>query len=250
MQIVKDELESRIVGRTVLALADVEGTEDFARIERDYIEEFAPAYVSCKIPQENGRGIHMMEDAGFNLVEVQLRMTLRLRGPYDTSSTSYAFELVEDEDALEGVLEVAGKAFVDDRFSNDPGLPDARSRSSIRYQAFVRQSFERPDERVYRMLDPASGETLAFKTHRIVTDKEALLLLGGVHPDYEKTGLGPLNEHFEFNALLENGIKRITTHVAVRNYPIINLEVRGFGFRVRQAFAVLRKLYGQQSVSA
>lgn len=243
MNVVKNEFESEILGLTVLDLKDLEGDEDIAAIEREYIERFDPAYVASKVPQEDMRSIHLLEDAGFNLVEIQFRMTLKLRGFYDTSSTPYEFKLVETEDALDEVLDMVKDMFIDDRFYVDPQLPDSKKLSAARYRAFVRRSFERPDERVYQMINPSSAETLAFKTHRILSDNEALLLLGGVHPDYRKTGIAPLNEHFEFNELLRGGIKRITTHVAARNYAIINLEVRGFRFRVRQSFAVLRKLY-------
>jgi len=243
MNVVKNEFESKILRRTVLDLEDVRGDEDVKAIEQDYVERFAPSYVACKVPLEDVRSIHLLEDAGFNLIEIQYRLTLKLRKPHDTASTPYKFCLVETEGDLADVLGVVAKTFIDDRFYIDPHLPDGEELSAARYAAFVRGSFERPDERVYRMINSVSGETVAFKTHRILGRAEAMLLLGGVHPDYKKTGIAPLNEYFEFNELQSNGIKQITTHVSARNYPIINLEVRGFRFRVRRGFAVLRKLY-------
>ena len=112
-----------------------------------------------------------------------------------------------------------------------------------RYQAYVRQSFLRPDERVYRLVNPATGQTVAFKTHRIVSSEEALMLLGGVHVDYKNVGVAPINAYHEFNELMRNGVKRFTTHVSARNYGVMNLEISGFQYRIKQTFIVLRKLY-------
>jgi hypothetical protein len=107
----------------------------------------------------------------------------------------------------------------------------------------VRQSFELPDERVYRLVNPATRQTVAFKTHKIVNRDEALMLLGGVHTDYKNAGVAPINAYHEFNELMKNGVKRFTTHVSARNYGVMNLEIGGFQYRIKQTFIVLRKIY-------
>ena len=152
------------------------------------------------------------------------------------------FELVTTEDQLREVLEIAGNTFTDDRFLVDPKLPDAQKVSAARYQAYVRSSFLRPDERVYRLVN-AAGQTVAFKTHRIVAPDEALMLLGGVRADYKAAGLAAINAYYDFNELMKNGVKRFTTHVSARNYGVMNLEISGFQYRIKQTFIVLRKIY-------
>jgi hypothetical protein len=84
---------------------------------------------------------------------------------------------------------------------------------------------------------------VAFKTHRVLGPGEIQLLLGGVKTGYRSAGIGALNEYFEFNLLRDEGARSVVTHVSAKNYPILNLEVSGLGFRVEAAFAVLRKVY-------
>jgi hypothetical protein len=242
MQITKHEIDSQVLGRAILELSGPYDA-DLARIERDYLEAHQPRYVVYKAPIEDVATIQHLEDHGFRFVETQLRLTFRLRRPFDTGKTPYVFERVTTEDQLREVLDIAAHTFTDDRFLVDPELDDAPQISSARYQAYVRQSFVRPDERVYRLVNPALGRTVAFKTHRIVNPEEALLLLGGVHVDYKSAGLAPINAYHEFNELRHTGVKRFTTHVSARNYAVMNLEIGGFQYRIKQTFIVLRKIY-------
>lgn len=242
MEITKHEIDSQVLGRTILELrGPVEG--DLARVEADYVREHQPYYVLYKAPIEDIASIQALEGLGFRFVETQLRLTFRLRERFDTGKTPYLFERVTTEDALREVLAIAGTTFADDRFLVDPQLADAHAISAARYQAYVRQSYVRPDERVYRLVNPATGQTIAFKTHRIVAPDEALMLLGGVRADFKGAGIAAINAYYEFNELMANGVKRFTTHVSARNYGVMNLEISGFQYRVKQTFIVLRKLY-------
>ena len=242
MEVVTHDIDSAVLGRAILELRGPVD-DSLAAVERAYLDAHQPRYVVCKVPIEDVAAIQRLEDHGFRFVETQLRLTFRLRRPFDTGAAPYVFERVTTQDALAEVLAIAGDTFTDDRFLVDPALPDARQISGARYQAYVRQSFARADERVYRLVNPATGRTIAFKTHRRVADDEALMLLGGVHADYKGAGVAPLNAYHEFNELIRDGVKRFTTHVSARNYAVMNLEIGGFQYRIKQSFIVLRKIY-------
>jgi len=242
MQITKHEIDSQVLGRAILELSGPYDA-DFAHVERDYVQAHQPRYVVYKAPIEDLATIQQLEDHGFRFVETQLRLTFRLRRHFDTGRGPYVFERVTTEDQLREVLEIAAHTFTDDRFLVDPQLAGAAQVSSARYLAYVRQSFVRPDERVYRLVNSTTGRTVAFKTHRIVSPEEALMLLGGVHTDFKNAGMAPINAYHEFNELIRNGVKRFTTHVSARNYAVMNLEIGGFQYRIKQTFIVLRKIY-------
>jgi hypothetical protein len=235
------EIDSQISGHNVLAIHDFDPRTDFAEFERCYIAEYTPSYVSAKVPLEAIGSVHALENEGFRLAECQIRSSIKLRKPYDTSAFPYDFEQVKREEDLKEVLEIAGATFLHDRFSTDPLLLPGIS--GTRYQAYVLKSFRSPDEAVFRLIDRASGQTVAFKTHRYVGSSEVLFLLGGVHPDLKTLGLGLISEYFEFNELIRKGIKRGVTHISASNYPIFNLEIGQLGFRVVSTFAVMRKVY-------
>lgn len=242
MEIHLNEIDSRVLGRPVLELLDLTIDDDIIAAENAYVARYKPGYVLCKLQVEDVALIHRLEGAGFRYIETQLRLTFGLKRPFDVSG-SYDFEEVVSESALEDVLAIVRETFTDDRWLIDPSLPDARTLSGRRYEAYVRQSFERPDERVYRLVERESGRTLAMRTHRHLGNGEALMLLGGVHPDYKGAGLAPLMSFHEYNELLRQGVTRITTHVSARNYAILNLEMSALKYRVVQTFIVLRKVY-------
>jgi hypothetical protein len=235
------EIDSRVLACTVLAICDFDPNSDFVAFERSYIAEHAPGYVSCKVPLEDLASVHVLEDAGFRLAECQIRSSVKLRKPYDTSSFPYEFKRVTRGEDLDEVLAIAGATFIHDRLSMDSSMPPGIA--GRRYQAYVLKSFQSPDEAVYRLIDRTTGSAAAFKTHRYVSAREVLFLLGGVHPDLKGLGLGPINEYFEFNELIRKGITHGVTHISASNYPIFNLEIGHLGFRVVTTFAVMRKVY-------
>ena len=235
-------IDSRILGRTVLALSELDPREPFPEVEADYVAQWAPGYVYGKVPLERIDQIHYLEGHGFNLIEAQIRSTVKLRKPFDLSLFGqYRFEAVAREEDLAEVLAIASSTFVHDRWRVDPMLPPALA--GARYRAYVEQAFQDPQESVYRLLDRTTGQTLGFKTHRAVSPTEVLFLLGGIHPDFKNLGLGLINEYFEFNELIARGFRTGVTHISASNYPVFNLEIGGLGFRVLSTFAVLRKLY-------
>jgi len=235
------EVDSRLLGRAVLAIDNFDQTADFASFERDYIAAHSPAYVTCRVPVENIREIHALEDAGFHLIECQIRSAIKLRKFYDVLDSAYHFQEVRREEELTDVLRIAGTTFVHDRFALDPATPAGFS--GERYRQYVLRSFHASDECVYRLIDRQSGCTVGFKTHRYVSPTEVLFLLGGVDPDLKDLGLGVIAEYFEFNELIRKGVTRGITHISACNYPVFNLEIGRLGFRVLATLAVMRKVY-------
>lgn len=241
MKAIRIPIDSDVLGRSVLSIEDYSSADDFAAFEAGYIAEHDPLYVFCKVPLERIADVHSLESKGFRLIECQIRTRIELRNEFDMSAVPYKFARVTTEEELEGVLEIAATTFERDRFSVDPEIdPHA---SGERYRRYARRSFEVPDEDVYRLYDPESGRTVAFKTHRYLPNDEVLLLLGGVHPDYKNLGVGVINSYAELNELRRRGIKRGITHISAVNFPVFNVEVGKLGFRVITTFAVMRKIY-------
>lgn len=233
-------VDSGVFGATVLAI-DEFSAADFARFEADYIAAHRPVYVSCKVPLGQVRDIHALEGHGFHLVECQIRSSIDLRREWDTSAYPYRFAEVTNRDDLEAVLEIARTTFIHDRFSVDPLLPPEIS--GKRYCRYVEQSFDAPNESVYRLYDPATNRTVAFKTHRLLDKGEVLFLLGGVHPKFQRLGLGVINSFWEFNTLRQKGYVRGVTHISAGNHHVFNVEIGRLGFKVLATYAVMRKVY-------
>lgn len=245
MEVRKNEIDSEILGRPVLHIAGFDGKCNLAAFEEEYLRRDNPVYVTCKVPAEQVADVHALEDHGFRFVEFQMRLRGAIRKTYDTSGYDYTYSPVTDSRDLEAVLEIASTIFEHDRVSRDPFFEQRKdiNVSGERYRRYVLKSFEADDECVYKLVGNASGEVVGFSTHRIMTSESALLLLGGVRNQDKTSGVGVINDYFALNELKRKGVKWFHTHVSASNYPIINLEIRGIGFRVVQSFVVLRKVY-------
>ena len=241
MEARKNEIDSNVLGSAVVEILDFTVQHDFADFERSYTAKHHPRYVVCKLPVEDLSGIHALEDAGFRFVEYQIRSELRLRERYATKSLPYVYEPVTSEADLEPVFAIAEDAFTDDRFTVDPEIPSELG--GKRYRAYVMKSLIAEDEFVHKLANPDTGETIGFNTCRQLSDTQMLLLIAGVKSEYKSTGLGTVLNYYVFNDFLDRGVNRVRTHQSGRNYPILNVEIGHFNFRVVQTFAVLRKLY-------
>lgn len=245
MEARKNEIDSEVLGRPVLDIAEFDGNCDFAAFEEEYLKRESPIYVACKVPAEQIADVHALEDHGFRFVEFQMRLRGALHKTYDTSRYDYTYSPVTGSQDLEAVLELASSIFEHDRVSRDPFFQqwEGKNISGERYRRYVVKSFEADDEFVYKLVDNATREIVGFTTQRILTPESALLLIGGVRNQEKTSGVGVINDYFGLNELKRKGVKWFHTHVSGSNYPIINLEVKGIGFRVVESFVVLRKVY-------
>lgn len=234
-------VDTQVLGGAVLSIDDFDAHTDFSAFESDYVRTHDPVYVSCKLPMERVAQAHMLEAAGFRVIECQIRSSINLAARVELPSLSYRFERVTREEDLAPVLEIAARSFTHDRFSVDPLIPPGLS--GERYRRYLRQSYEADDEAVYRLFDPASGVPVAFKSHRYLPEAQALLLLGGVDPRYQRLGLGAINTLAELDELRKRGVRRGITHISAANHQVFNLEFGKLGFKAVETFAVLRKLY-------
>lgn len=244
MQVHVETIDSEVLGKPVLTLRDLSLTDDFAEIEKDYVERYQSRYVGCKVPVGDIQLIHRLEDAGFRMVEMQISGTITLRSPPDTSHLPYVYEKVTDPRVLSEIMEIAGKTFDTDRFYNDPEFGPVLS--GRRYEAYVKKSFNAADEDVYRLFDPKDGKTLAFKTYKIINDHEVYGLLGGVHPDEKGAGIGLLVDNYADAALLADGRRRMRTAISAANTIMIRYFVGTGKLKVDSVNLVLRKVYSER----
>ena len=240
MSVQHNEIDSRAFGRGVLSIQDFDKLADFAEFERRYMADYQPGYVSCKLALGDLAGVHQLEVNGFQLIEVQITGDLAVRAR-DVSAFPYQFEVVKCEQVLDEVLQIAGTAFELDRYSLDPAI--GPKLSGRRYQEYVVKSFHAADEELCRLFDPATGRTLAFKTHRRTMPNRAVVLLSAVRPDLSGGGFGFIADDFYFNYFLGIGVTRLQTSCSAEHRVIMQHLLGNLRMRVRSTSAILRNLY-------
>ena len=232
-----ETVDSELLGGNVLSVDPAESTADHEAQWRGLMH---PVLVSTKVPVEDLAAVHAFQKLGFELVETQLRCTVRpraLQGP----TLGLELKPLGGAVTLPALQALAAKTFTQDRFTHDEAMP--KGFSQARYQRFLARSAESDKERVWGLCRGSDGALVGFKSYRLDGDGKATLLLGAVAPECVGLGFGAINGQLELAKLFEAGVTEAVTHYPVRNYPIINLELRGLGFALTAAFYVLRKVY-------
>src|SRR5438105_4094737 len=107
MEVKKLDIDSEVLARSVLEISDYNNGEDFASFEREFVRQYDPLYVTCKIGVEDIVKIHDIEAQDFRFLEVQMRLRGSLHKLYDVSGYDYNYAPVTEERDLEDVLEIA-----------------------------------------------------------------------------------------------------------------------------------------------
>lgn len=235
------EIDSKALNNVVARIDNFDIKLDFKDFEKAYLEKFKPFYVYIKLPINDLRNIHEIEKNGFNFMEVQFEMEKMIKSVKNIYQDEYVFVEIKTENEVNKIIDMASSIFTDDRISIDPELP--KNWSGRRYSAYIKHSFEAENERIFKLVSKKNNEICGFKTFRIETDKRILLLLGGVANKYKNTPLGLINAITEINYLVEQGYKKIITHISARNTPIVNLELSWLNYKVVDTNVILRKVY-------
>lgn len=241
MRYVLEPIDSGVLGQNVVSLHCDDGIVDIDAAEAGYIRDHDPAYVSCKVPLREVALLHSLQQHDFLLMECQLQTICEPHRAFDTSGYPPPYEQVNVADALEDVLAIARSVIRYDRFSVDPAIPQWYSGAI--YEAYVRQSVEPEDEEVWRLCESRTGKSVAFRTFRRLPDGGARLLLEGVSALRQSMGVGTIETQFFLSEMNRRQVPSMEAFVSATDLAGFTIDITGFGFRLSQAFAVLRKLY-------
>ncbi|MDF9810729.1 hypothetical protein M2116_001708 [Aurantimicrobium minutum] len=239
----KHQIDTQVMGKNVYSIELQPGltSEDFRVFEEQFIEDCNPFYVSCKLEISRLKEIHLLQNAGYSLIEVQLQSRVSLRKQDSVSTEGYSFKLIQSQEDLQKILEIARTSITHDRFSVDQQIEEGFS--GERYAIYVEQSFNSSNEEVWGIVKNDTNEIVAFRTHKFIDESKVLLLLGGVSPDLLGLGIGPISWSLCATELRTRGFVSAITHISASNYPVFNMEFGFFGFKLQKTEAVFRKVY-------
>lgn len=243
MKIIKELLDSQAFGASVLKIIDIETQIDFSQFEADYLNQYDPRYVYARLEIEALDKIHYLEDHGFRFMETQFKMTKRLTRlenmkPFDNH---FFLEKVTNERELPQIYTMCDQIMKVDRIFIDQQINPEIARQ--RYYLYIEKSFKAENENLFKTIYQPAGQTIGFHTNMLIDKKNVLFFIGGILPEFRNSGASFAHEYLIFNYLFNQGFKNITTHISAANYNIINFEMRTVGFKPKQTYVVLRKIY-------
>ena len=243
MEIIKEEIDSLAYGKSILKINNIDTNVCFEDFENIYKHQYAPLYVYARIPVEEIEKVHYLEQNGFNYVETQFKLQKRLNKSENMSifGDDYSYVEVKDENELPEIYNISDRIMTVDRMILDKQLDYKLAQK--RYHLYINKSFSNEDENLFKFIYNPTNEIIGYHTEKIVDSKNILFFIGGIIPEFRNTGACFALEYSTFNYLYNNGFKTITTHISAANYNIINFEMRTVGFKPKQTYIILRKIY-------
>lgn len=243
MKFIKEEIDSLAFGSSVLKIEDIDININFKNFENSYIKQHNPIYVYARINIEDLESIHYLEKEGFNYVETQYKITKKLFKKEDLSIFNNEYELIKvsNSNDLPLIYSLSDRIMKIDRIYQDKKFDTSIAQK--RYHLYINKSFTSKNENVFITRYIPTNEIIGFHTNLMIDSKNILFFIGGILPEYHNTGACFAHSYLIYNYLYECGFKNITTHISAANYNIINLEMRTLGFKPKQAYIILRKIY-------
>jgi ribosomal protein S18 acetylase RimI-like enzyme len=183
--------------------------------------------VSSRLPHACLTESMFLEEHGFRFIEMLYQPELALV-PSESSGAFVPLSIRRALDVdLPAIEEIAGKAFVNERFHMDPRLgPELGNQ---RYQNWVRSSFAHPDQQLYALSD--GDKLVAFFVTEMQADGVCYWHLNAVAPEAQGLGYGRRAWQTMIKQAAEAGAKRIQSSVVARNHRVLNLYASlGFHF--------------------
>lgn len=234
-----NEIESSLAGFPVAEIISDFSVGDIERLDEILHTRVPVGVVYCKVHARDLLAIHELSRLGFIYVETQLNLFCRLKPTADHLKFPYAFFEVKTFDELHKPIEMAETIFDSDRFSLDPMF--GRDFSAKRFREYLLQSFANSNDRIFLMKDCLTNEVVSFSSIRDIGGGGIRLLIGGICRQSQGAGLGVIHDSLAFSEYHRLGYRTAQTTVSAVNYPVINLEIRHFKFRVQSTNLVLRK---------
>lgn len=244
MNISLEQIDSIAFGQNVLKLLDIDDSVKYSEFEKNYISEYNPRYVYTKIKADDISKIHYLESNGFEFIECQIELFKRITKLYDTSifDESITVEQVCNRQDLDVIYKVSDSAFNNiDRIYVDEKIDNAIAKK--RYHLYLKNSFEKSNQRLDKLVDNKLNKIIGFHSLLYKDERSVLLLLGGILPEYQSSGINYALDFNIYNDLYKSGHKNITTHISAKNIKIMNYLTKVLDFKFKNSCIVLRKVY-------
>jgi RimJ/RimL family protein N-acetyltransferase len=223
--------DSAIFGFPVLQITRMEvlgsSASDDLTIFEGARDRLSAGMVSCRISHECLKARMLLEKHGFRFMEMVYIPELEEFADRSINDQSSLEARVAEAKDLPVLQDIAGSAFIDDRFHIDPRL-DSRL-GDERYRRWVQSSFAHPRQRLYVVCD---GECrVAFFVTELLDDGSCYWHLTAVAPAIQGKGYGRQAWHTMLSHAKEAGAKKVRTCISARNHRALNLYARlGFYF--------------------
>ncbi len=245
MKVKKLDIESEILGRAVIHLEGVQGSEDFLSEEANIISAHQPFYVQCQIEASELEKIHAMEDAGFRFAEFRLRKQLDIHSFHSVNELAYfpyVIKSIRDEENFTIATHILEQSQQDDRFSKDPLI--TADISMKRLQWYLKKSYEnKENEFIWGLFNKNSGELLGFKTVALNDNKQVIFQQTALNGYLDLQKFTFMLDSLVISHYVEKGVSYFYSVTSGFNLMEVDLHVSDLRYKNISSSVILRKIY-------
>lgn len=243
MKIVNAFWEERNTGLKTCEIIFNEGDtiEDFLIKKTDI--EFQ--YSVVKIPSNNLRLLHELEDIGYKFIETQFCISVdtceidSFNKKWDRIIENTDIERIKDPDDLEFLLvKIREGMFKSDRISLDEKFGEKYS--SLRYTNWIKDIFNDESYEIYFLLK--HSKRAGFFVINRVSAREMKSTIAGIFNDHKGRGLSVALIYCYLKLALINNAKSVITSFSSNNLQMLNTFTRTVAFKTTSVYYVLRKV--------
>ncbi len=197
------------------------------------IEKCAAEYQVMHIDCGNTEVLFEAQKRGFVMVETNIRLGVsakdfQLPSIYRRYEPSFSYKLANAEEQC-GILHYigSGEIFTTDKIARDPYF--GTKKAGERYALWTKDLLQTKNAKM--ILPRYKDKVVGFAVQYPETETTTNMFLGGVLPEYAKSGLGFMALYANTIFAISSGASKMVTGVSSNNLPILRLHEL-FGYKV------------------
>jgi hypothetical protein len=202
-------------------------------------------FIVTKIPINDLKLVHQLEDIGFRYLENQMKLSFevnqldKIDPSWERLLSGFICEKVTSDDEINEInAEVNSRMFEADRFSIDPfWAPEV---STHRYTNWIRELYKKWDTRIYTIAH--NGSKAGFFAMHPESDKINSCPIAGIFNRYKGYGYIFALTWFWLDLSRKAGNARAITYISTNNRIILSSLSKAFAFRICETLIVMRKV--------
>lgn len=223
----------------------------------DSIDEYLAAniektfrYSVVKIPLDNLKLLHHLEDIGYKYIETQFNVCVatteinKIDKKWNRVIKGTNCQKLRSEQDLDIILSNIGDGMFDsDRISLDEKL--GKETSARRYINWIKDLYKDRDAEIFYLTK--HGKNAGFFILRKGSNESIYSVIAGIFNEYKGHGLSVTLIYYYLKLALEKNKKNVFTSFSSNNMGMLNTFTKTVSFKILNIFYVLRKLIDEKS---
>ena len=206
-------------------------------------KEYGVAMISTRLDVIDFPRIHALETDGYQLMDTLVYYQGSLSKREDPLGLAQGLSIrlasFPDKDTISAVAREAFRNYID-HFHADPRL-DNDAADQV-YVQWAQTSVSNISEGTPVLIAEKNGEIVGFLTMRLGNPEEGEIVLNGIHPEHQNSGIYTCLLKQSKNVLADLGAKRVTISTQINNYAAQKVWARN-GLVHERSFYTFHKWY-------